>query len=289
MLAPLDNEIVFKIAFQNKIVFTQFVKDIIGIDFEGQIETEKRFIAKHSNIDFKLDIFAESSDKRVIIEIQRIAYDYHFDRFLANFLNTITEQQQSSTDYTIKHEVYSIIVLTTPYKFDAKTGTVIEDEYLIQHLDPENLQKQRRPIFGHKQIFLNPYYLKSDTPSPIKDWLVLINESIKNPEHYQVNEENLGIKTVVSLIKKDNFDSETWHKIKIANETRNTQIVTETRKYNEGKIEGEQIGLEKGKIQGELRKALETAQKLKDRGMGIDFIQDVTGLSFDEIENLEKL
>ncbi|MCX8473205.1 MAG: hypothetical protein ORN85_06105, partial [Sediminibacterium sp.] len=282
MLAPLNNEIVFKIAFQNKIVFTQFVKDIIGIDFEGKIETEKRFIAKHSNIDFKLDIFAESSDKRVIIEIQRIAYDYHFDRFLGNFLNTITEQQQSSSDYTIQQEVYSIIVLTTPYKIDARTGMVIDDEYLIQNLDPENLQKQRRPIFGHKQIFLNPYYLKSNTPNPIKDWLVLINESIKNPENYQVNEENIGIRTAVSLIEKDSFDSETWHKIKIANETRNTQIVSETKKYNEGIKIGEQIGLEKGKKEGKF----ETAKKLKAKGMGIDLIQDVTGLSFQEIDNL---
>ena len=32
MLAPLDNQVVFKEAFTNKKVFEQFVKDILDID-----------------------------------------------------------------------------------------------------------------------------------------------------------------------------------------------------------------------------------------------------------------
>ena len=73
--------------------------------------------------------------------------------FLSNFLNTITEQQQSSKDYIINKVVYSIIILTTAYKVDNKTGFPVEDEYLIQDLDPENLWKK-------KEIFLdiNKYF-----------------------------------------------------------------------------------------------------------------------------------
>ncbi len=45
MLSNLDNEVIFKKAFTNKIVFTQFVKDIVGIDIEvDKIETEKSLI-----------------------------------------------------------------------------------------------------------------------------------------------------------------------------------------------------------------------------------------------------
>jgi hypothetical protein len=32
MLGNLDNEVIFKKAFTNKIVFTAFVRDILGID-----------------------------------------------------------------------------------------------------------------------------------------------------------------------------------------------------------------------------------------------------------------
>ena len=54
----------------------------------------------------------------------------------------------------------------------------------------------------------------------------------------------------------------------------------------EGKIEGEQIGLHKGKIEGEHQKALETAKILKSKGMSLDFINEITGLPIEEITNL---
>ena len=62
----------------------------------------------------------------------------------------------------------------------------------------------------------------------------------------------------------------------------------------EGKLEGEQLGLRRGKIEGEqvglrkgeYQKALETAKKLRAKGMSFEFIQDVTDLSIDEIEKV---
>ena len=62
----------------------------------------------------------------------------------------------------------------------------------------------------------------------------------------------------------------------------------QVRMWHEGKsletyiFESEQIGLHKGEYQ----KASKTAKKLKAKGMSLDFIQDVTSLSIDEIENL---
>ena len=43
-IARLDNEVFFKKAFTDRIVFKSFVKDIVGIDVEpDKIETEKPF------------------------------------------------------------------------------------------------------------------------------------------------------------------------------------------------------------------------------------------------------
>jgi len=237
MLAPLDNETVFKKAFTDKIVFTQFVKDIVGIDFVGKIETEKRFKPKASSIDIKLDIFAESKDKRVIIEIQRIDYDYHFDRFLNYFLSTIIEQQKSSKKYRIDKTVYSIILLTTPYKINQITGEPIEDEVLIQNLDPETLEGKQIKVFGHKQIFLNPHYRHPKTPNSITDWLDLIYASIKNPEKYKINLDNKGIKRASELINYEKLDDETREQIKIENETKSLHSILEFKGRNEREIE----------------------------------------------------
>jgi hypothetical protein len=75
-----------------------------------------------------LDIFAESIDHRVIIEIQRIDYDYNFDRFLHYFIMAIAQLQRSSEQYKIRQTVFTIVVLTEPYKFDQRSGLPIRDE-----------------------------------------------------------------------------------------------------------------------------------------------------------------
>ena len=112
-LANLDNEIYFKKVFTDPEVFRAFVKDITGIDVvDAKIETEKQLDRKVAAIRFKLDIYAESADKRVLIEIQRVDYDYTFDRFLHYFLAALVDLQRSSKDYSFEQDVYTIIVLT---------------------------------------------------------------------------------------------------------------------------------------------------------------------------------
>ncbi len=66
MLGNLDNEVIFKKAFTDKVVFKAFVRDILGIEVEiNTIEREKKFDPKISYIDFELDIFAETIDKTI--------------------------------------------------------------------------------------------------------------------------------------------------------------------------------------------------------------------------------
>ncbi len=150
MLAPLDNEVYFKKAFTDKVVFTQFVKDIFGIKVKvNKIETEKQFEPKARNIDFKLDIFAETTDHRFIIEIQRIDYDHNFDRFLHYFLGTITQQQKKAKEYKMKQDVLGIIVLTQPYTLKQKTSEPIQDSVMKLDFDLRNVKDEIIKIWGH--------------------------------------------------------------------------------------------------------------------------------------------
>jgi hypothetical protein len=154
-LARLDNEIFFKKAFTDQFVFRAFVKDIVGIEVNPEkIETEKAFQPKLGNINFKYDIFAEDEKKRLIIEIQKVEYDHNFDRFLHYHLQAITEQQRSSDDYSVSRTVYTIVVITAPYKIDSKTREFYRDEVLISSLNPRNLAGTERKIFNHELIFL---------------------------------------------------------------------------------------------------------------------------------------
>ena len=209
MLGNLDNGVIFKKAFTNKIVFKAFVKDILGIEVEiDKIETEKKFNPKIGYIDFELDIFAETIDKRIAIEIQRVEYDHHFDRFLHYFLMLLIEQQRSAKAYNIEQTVYLIVVLTAPYIINEKDGQPVKDEVLLIDLNPKTLSGQLRNLYGHQFVALNPNHPKEDTSQRMRDWLDLIYQSIHSPERPVLNTKNEGIKKAIELISFENLTSE---------------------------------------------------------------------------------
>jgi len=234
-IARLDNEVFFKKAFTDPVVFRAFVRDIVGIDVNPAIiETEKAFQPKAGNVAFKYDIFAEDTQKRVIIEIQKVDYDYNFDRFLHYHLQAITEQQRRAEDYSIERTVYTIVVITAPYKLDKQTGEVLRDDVLISRLNPRNLRGVERDLFGHTLIYLNPNYADSTTPANYRDWLTLIWESIHNADNPQVNLMNEGIRRATELVQWDNLTPEEWEASKVEAGRRKVLVL----KYEEGVEEG---------------------------------------------------
>lgn len=278
MLASLDNETIFKQAFTDKTVFKSFVKDILDIDIEvDKIETEKRFDPKVGNIDFAYDIFAESTDHRVIIEIQRVDYDYNLDRFLHYHMMAIAELQRSAKDYRIDQTVFTIVVLTAPYRIDPKTHIPIKDEVMISSADPRSLQDKIVPIYGHKLIYLNHHYRNENTPVNYLDWLNLFYESIYHPDDYQVNLNHKGIKKAVELIDYDKLSPETRHQMKIAEQRKVMRNLDQEKARKE---------MEKARKEGKEEKAEEIAKKMKNKGTEIEFISEITGLSKEKIEKL---
>jgi hypothetical protein len=205
-LASLDNEVIFKKAFTDKLVFERFVRDILGIEVKvGKIETEKQFSPKVGNIDFKLDIFAETTDRRVLIELQRVEYDHNFDRFLHYFLALIIEQQRRAVEYGIQQTVYAIVLMTEPYTIRDKSGRAVRNEVLLMEINPQTLLGEKIPLYGHQFVVLNPNHPEEHTPKSTRDWLDLFYQSVHKPEGFAVNEENEGIRRAVQLIAYDNL------------------------------------------------------------------------------------
>ncbi len=222
MLAPLDNEVIFKKAFTNPVVLSGFVKDMVGIDFDpGVIETEKSFFPKVGNVDTRYDVFAESKDHRVVVELQRVEYDYHFDRFLHYHNSAIIEMQKSHKDYGIEKTVYTFIFLTAPYTttLDRK-GSPIQESVLISAADPRDLHDNVVELFGHKLIFLNSFYDNALTPEKYRDWLNLVSESIQHPNNYQINRKKESIQQAEQLILMEHLDGEEVRLMKVAEGTR---------------------------------------------------------------------
>jgi hypothetical protein len=265
MLGNLDNEVIFKKAFTNKTVFKAFVRDILGVEIEVDvIETEKKFEPKIGYVDFELDIFAESTDKRVVIEIQRVEYDHHFDRFLHYFLMLIAEQQKSAKEYKIEQTVYMIVVLTAPYSIYEKNGNPVLDEVLLLSFNPQTLKGIVRDLYGHQFICLNPNHPDKDTPQRIRDWLDLIYQSIHNPQRPVLNTDNEGIRKAIELISFENLTPEERAKAK---NKEAAKITLTKERFAEKK---------------------EIAKNLISLGSEDDFIIKATGLSVEQIQSLRK-
>ncbi|TGO02716.1 hypothetical protein PN36_20180 [Candidatus Thiomargarita nelsonii] len=272
-LSRLDNEVFFKKAFTDKLVFTQFVKDVIGIDIKvGKIETEKHFKPKIAYIDFSYDIFAESTDHRVIIEIQRVNYDYSFDRFLHYHLMAIAELQLNAKDYHIKPTVYTIVVLTASDIVEDKDGETVSEEVLISDVNPHNLKGETFNFYGHQLIFINPNFKSDKTPPRIKDWLDLILESIDNPENPKINLKKRAIKKAAKLIEDDNLTPEERRAAKIAFATEETRKIVERKAEAKGRKEAN----------------FEFAKKMIAKGFDTETILEMTGLDVETINQLER-
>lgn len=267
MLGSLDNEVIFKKAFTDKIVFEHFVKDVLGLDIKiGKIETEKKFSPPIGYVDFEIDVFAETVDKRVAIELQRAQYDYNFDGFMHYLHMLVAEQQKSAKKYKVNQTVYMIVVMTLPYKFNDLTGEAVQEEVIITRFSSKNLQGKEIDIYAHQMTTLNPNHPHQDAPPQVRDWLDLIYQSIHSPERPIINLQNAGIKRAADLIDYEKLTP---------------KELADAKNKEQGEVVRSIYILE-----GEKKKSIEVAQKLIIKGLDNESISEVTGLSQEEIAEL---
>ncbi len=269
MLGNLDNEVIFKKAFTDKFVLKCLVKDLFGVDFEPEIvETEKRFEPKISHIDFKYDIFAESKDKRVVVEIQKVDYDYNFDRFLLYHNMAIAEMQRTSKEYKTDRLVYTIVVFTSKYVVKDKNGILVNSDILFHYSNLFDLNGKEYDVFGHKLIYLNHNHIKDNTPDGYKDWLNLVKESIKHPDNPTINLNNEGIKKVAEIIDFERLSPEEIRETKNSNAAESAKEIYEQA--------------------AKMKEKTDIAKNMLKRGTSVEIVSQDTGLTLEEVQELGK-
>jgi hypothetical protein len=172
----------------------------------------------------------------------------------------LAELQRSAKEYKIGKTVYTIVVLTAPYKVLDKMGNVVKNEVLITELNPRNLKGDVIQLYGHKLIFLNIYYKDDETPQPLRDWMDLIRESINNPDNPNINLEKVGIQRANFLIDIDNLTPREREERKLSERAKVTQKIYEEAATAKGLAKGLEKGLAEGLAQG----LAEGAKKTKD-------------------------
>jgi len=272
-LAPLNNEVIFKKMFRDPEILVAFVKDLIGVDLDPNtivIEQEKKFVPPIGGVNTEMDIFVDDPQHRIVIEIQRVWYTSHHDRFLHYWLAAIVELVKGYLNYELSRTVYVIVWLMQKVEEKEYQSSIITTSF-----HSETHHGTKLSLYPHKLYCLNPHYADEATPASVADWMKLVMESIKHPKSPQLNTARSIIQKAAQAINDDGLTPDERAKAIDMGEF-------------EEKLQGEhQKGMTEGVKQGLQQKAIETARKMLAKGFSITDVSELTGLSPDELANLQ--
>ncbi|MEM7539300.1 MAG: Rpn family recombination-promoting nuclease/putative transposase [Chloroflexota bacterium] len=283
----------FKHAFSKPNTFREFVYAVTGVHVNPvEIHTEYSYSEPVGNVDVIYDIFAEDTDKRVVVEIQHVKEEDFFSRFLHYHMLSIVEQVTSHEAYERgalwAKTVYTIVVLASVPRdgsMNFSYGTLpmhVTDEHGVIHT-----------IANHKLIFMNARNVNEKTPSAVKPWLEFMKDTFRG----EINEDQYASPTFKELI--DNIQKTTMSSsmsAAIKDETALAMAIERFRReghedglaqgLKDGRKEGRQEGLEQGIEQGRRQQQESTAKIMMENGIHIAIVSEATGLTEEEIESL---
>jgi hypothetical protein len=259
---PLSSGVIFKRAFSRPEVFKEFVKDVLDITIEiDQVHTEYEYPKPIGFVRSRYDLFAENPQQRIIVEIQHIKEEDFFDRFLYYHLISLVEQINDSNEYNFNRAVYTIIVLTSV----PRDGSV-NFSCAVSEMNPISEHGEKINLYSHRLVFLCPRLVNEQTPPKVRKWLDFIQDSLdgKMEERGYPDE---SFRRILGDIYTENLDPGLLAQLK--DEAAWAKAVQ--RYQAEGREEGEK------------RKALETARKMRDKGYSAEEICELTGVSPTEL------
>ncbi len=307
----LTNDYVFKKIFakpENNVELKELLEAILNIQIE-QVEVKNPEIGKNYE-DEKLgilDIRAYINEDTIVDIEMQVANVYTIvNRNITYSSRIIAEQLQVGNNYTVLKKFISINIL-------GENLFKRNSYHNIAHLKFEKTEQEKYVDMGYKEeqevltdkievhyIELKKFLKKNPgISSKLEQWLWLISgeeEKVK-----MASKENQNIKKVVDDLDEMSSDENERleaYKRKLAVWDYNVSIAEATERGKaEGLEEGLKEGIEKGKIEGRLegiaegkkearKSKLEIAKNLKRKGMDIDTIAEVTGVSKEEIEKL---
>lgn len=279
MLVNLDNEVHFKKVFTDVEVFTSFVKDVTGVTMKiKKVETEKVLENKVSAIKFRMDLFAEDEEQRTVVEIQKVDYDYTYDRFSHYFMANLIDMQRDSKDYSYAKDVYVIVVVTAAYRIKDKTGEFVKEGIMMTDLNPRNLNNEVIYMHDHKMVIINTVHADASTPKEIKDWIDLIAESMKtNQDTKKINTSKKAIAKAVKLANLNKVSPQQLADAKIHEMRKKTLALVED------------MAREKALKEGRIKERDKRIQKILTRGNSTKAeIAEDFEVSIEYVEKIEK-
>ena len=263
-----------------------FLETILNKKIE-KIDLSKNPILRREFKDDKLgvlDILAELDGKeKCNIEMQLVNSKSIIERILYYWSRLYSRQIKIGQDYNLLEK--TIIILITDFKIEGLEELGYHSTWKIIEA------KGRKRILTEKLeidiIELPKIEGKEKESGRLLDWLYFL----ENPRSRRVTEKMEESKEIKEAVEKLDSLSEDERMQRIA-DLREKAILDEKAIYAKGLDDGIKEGLEKGIKEGikvgeeKLKKEkLEIAKKLKDEGISIEKIEQITGLTEKEIKS----
>ena len=289
---PLTSDIVFKRVFakeENKDLLKDILEAILKVKIES-IEIKNPEIPQNLT-DSKagtLDIKVEINENTVIDVEMQVENEYNIDDRSTRYLISMSEDElKKGEDYSTIRKVITINLLNFNYfkrnsffniahmKFEKNTkdtyinmGYSEEDEIATEKLEMVYIEL---PKFKKKSSSQN---------NALNQWLWLIigeEEKIK-----MASKENIKIKKAVDIIEEMSADPKEWERYR----SRQMAIMNYNAGINNAQERGRQEGKQEGKKEGRKEEKLRIAKKMKSKSMSIKEIEELTGVTKEEIVKL---
>ena len=298
-------DIIFQILFGevgSEIITKKFLEAILNKKIES-VDLSQNIVMRHENIGEKmgvLDVLVKFDDKKFCnVEMQLIEKDKLFERILYYWSRIYTKQIKSGNDYVFLNK--TIEVLIVDFEIDSLKDleyhtmwkiietkyrkNILTDELEIHIIEIPKIYK----LIGEKQ------------KEELVKWLEFIEDpTSKEVENYM--NENEGIKEAKNKLEGLSGDE----RLQRLEELRLKAIMDEKaeRRFaikkglEEGLKKGLEEGLEKGikkgikegrekgRKEGRKEGIKEIAKKMKEKGEDTKYIQEITGLTEEEIKAL---
>ena len=241
----------------------------------------------------RVDVLAEESDgSLIIIELQFTSEIDYFQRMLYGSSKAIVEYMDEGMPFSNVRKVYSINVIY----FDLGSGkdyiyrgtTTFKGLHCKDELELSSRQKTEFAKADVKDIYPEYYllrinYFKDTVKNKLDEWMYYLKNSKTRPEFQAPGLEAASKLLEYSRLSID--DRRAYDKYVDVRRSNDSTIYTAKL---EGKAEGEAIGLEKGKAEGKAEEKIETARRMKAKGLGFDVISDIVGLPVEDLRNILK-
>ena len=274
----------FKMLFgteMNKELLISFINSLLG---GKEIIRDLKFLnSEHLGTSERyrravFDVYCENEQgEKILIEMQKAEQQFFKDRSLYYSTFPIREQgRKGEWNYELK-AVYVISVLN--FTFDDS-----DSEYY--HHKVQLMDVHTGKIFYDKLTFVYlemPKFMKSENEleTMFDKWLFVLRNLSRLMQRPAALQERVFVKLFetaeIAKFTKEQYE-EYEESLKVYRDWKNTIDTAVNKAENKGRAEG--------RAEGEKQKQIEIAFNMKNRGMGIDVISEVTGLSEYELKKL---